>query len=121
MCRRRRAAFTLVELLVVIAIIGILIMLLLPAINMAREAARRANCVSNLGQLGKACYNFSNAWKRLPPGVLGVDKSAQPLGIATPMSANGQGIVAQMTGHLAFLFEQVEEASLYKNLDTEFA
>ena len=66
--RARQRGFTLVELLVVIAIIGVLVALLLPAIQAAREAARRTQCINNLKQIGLACNNFLSTKKHFPTG-----------------------------------------------------
>ena len=74
----RLAAFTIVELLVVIAIIGMLIALLLPAIQSAREAARSAQCKNNLKQIGLATLQFNETYKAFPPARL-KSRGVQPV------------------------------------------
>ena len=68
--RADRSAFTLVEVMVVVGIIGILVGLLLPAVNSAREAARRSQCQNNLMQLGIALHSYDSVHETLPPGAV---------------------------------------------------
>jgi prepilin-type N-terminal cleavage/methylation domain-containing protein len=94
----QRTAFTLVELLVVIAIIGVLVALLLPAVQAAREAARRMRCSNNLKQIGLALHNYEDTHKRLPYGTPGC---------CTP---NGSNWVVS-------IFPFIEYGNLYDKLD----
>lgn len=106
---RSRHGFTLVELLVVIAIIGILVALLLPAVQAAREAARRNQCKNNLKQLGLATLNYESAQRRLPPSA-NIDLTS-----TAPTPNNGSW------GVHGRLLEYLEEASLRSLVDIEVA
>ncbi len=102
----RPKAFTLVELLVVITIIGILIALLLPAVQAAREAARRMSCTNNLKQIGLALHIYHDAHKTLPPGWLAFDPgTGQPHWFGQPGWAWS-----------AMILPYLEQTSVYKNL-----
>src|SRR5438105_1065208 len=96
----KKHAFTLVELLVVIAIIGVLVALLLPAIQAARESARRAQCKNNLKQIGLALHNHESARRAFPPGY-----------ISNSATKNGPG-TGPGWGWGAYILPYLEESSL---------
>ena len=102
---RKRTGFTLVELLVVIAIIGVLVALLLPAVQTAREAARRSSCTNNLKQLGMGLHIFHDTNLRLPAGT-----------VWEPGVTNGNTKGCEATW-LTHLLPYIEQENLYKTGD----
>jgi len=98
-----RAGFTLIELLVVIAIIAILIALLLPAVQQAREAARRSQCVNNMKQLGLAVHNFVDTNRKLPAGQI-ADPAYNPSTTFNQFT---------LVGHLIYLLPYLEQSHIY--------
>lgn len=104
--RRDKRGFTLVELLVVIAIIGILIALLLPAVQAAREAARRSQCTNHLKQMGLALHNHHDTYQRFPPGVA---NDQAPFGDLTA----GARVKNWGTSWLVYILPFVEQKALY--------
>ncbi len=103
---KKSRGFTLIELLVVIAIIAILIALLLPAVQQAREAARRTQCKNNLKQLGLAFHNYHDVFNKFPPGAV---HSAVP--------RSGTGNTSFGPSFYCMLLPYVEQAPLYQSLN----
>jgi prepilin-type N-terminal cleavage/methylation domain-containing protein len=101
----RRRGFTLIELLVVIAIIAVLIALLLPAVQQAREAARRTQCKNNLKQLGLALHNYHDVARMFPPGYV------------MQFTGTGDGVLDGNWGWATYLLPYVDQAPLYNKLN----
>jgi prepilin-type N-terminal cleavage/methylation domain-containing protein len=105
----RRSGFTLIELLVVIAIIGVLISLLLPAVQKVREAANRTYCLNNLKQIGLALHNYHDTFRRFPPSL---DSGMYPLATATVVGAPRSGWTTYWSW-LAYILPFIEQDNLW--------
>jgi prepilin-type N-terminal cleavage/methylation domain-containing protein/prepilin-type processing-associated H-X9-DG protein len=111
MVRFARRGFTLIELLVVIAIIAILIALLLPAVQQAREAARRSDCKNRLKQLGLALHNYLDSHGAFPPGTVNpIDQGAT---CTDPNGHNGNGTAGIGAPWICQLLPQLEQSAMY--------
>ena len=107
-----RKAFTLVELLVVIAIIGILVALLLPAVQAAREAARRMQCSNNLKQVALAAHEFHDTNRKMPPGYLGPIPHRR-------VPTNGP-VTNQLIGVMPYLLPYMEQENVQDRMVVDF-
>jgi len=111
-CAEQASGFTLIELLVVIAIIAILIALLLPAVQQAREAARRTQCRNNLKQIGLALHNFHDTWQEFPCGTAAtVDASGNFVPSVGTTSASRLGF-----SWAAYLLPQLDQTVLFDRI-----
>lgn len=110
----RRLGFTLIELLVVIAIIAILIALLLPAVQQAREAARRTQCKNHLKQIALASHNFHDVYNQFPPALIAYNPPGQPIPMCE--TNNNIGTKYSCVGTLALLLPYMEQSVIYDKI-----
>ena len=108
--RRSEAAFTLIELLVVIAIIAVLVALLLPAVQQAREAARRSTCKNNLKQLGLALHNYHEQGNMLP-----LHRVAR--GANTTLPGTNPAVMTGNISWIAMILPQLDQSPLYNSIN----
>jgi len=108
----RRRGFTLIELLVVIAIIAVLISLLLPAVQSAREAARRAQCINNLKQIGIAMHSYHDQNGSFPPGGITANKVTGPTEFANPWDATANELAWR-----AMILPQMEGTNVFNAMN----
>ncbi len=106
--------FTLVELLVAIAIIGVLVAILLPAVQQAREAARRTQCVNNIRQLAIATHSYTDIHKKLPPSGIVAETTGNYNGLKYPIFDQRSG---KMFSWVVLLLPFMEETNLYEQID----
>lgn len=109
--RGRRWAFTLIELLVVIAIIAILIALLLPAVQQAREAARRTQCKNNLHNIGLAFHNYHDVFDMFPPAYVGEPGNTGPSNLPSGNQS------ANVHGFTEYILPYMDQAPLYNQIN----
>lgn len=112
--RKRQFGFTLIELLVVIAIIAVLIALLLPGVQQAREAARRTQCRNNLKQIGLALHNYHDIYSVFPPGNA-LSSQSPDAGYSVDLTTANR---AAGYGWATFILPQIDQTNLYNALNT---
>lgn len=117
---KRSRGFTLIELLVVIAIIAVLIALLLPAVQQAREAARRSSCQNNLKQFGLALHNYHDVFKVFPPGI--ISRPSAGWNARCSVMSNGTAVPNndyRSWGWGTFILPYIDQAPLYSLLNPD--